>query len=150
MRLFSRQADGRRPVVPVEYRVAHRIFVVEDDPLLREAVNLILTHAGYEVSTTAVGTGAAALVTRFRPHLVLLDIRLPDISGLHVLRAIRASGHGAPVVMMTADNRPDTVRDVMAMGGNGYLLKPFEPKGLIARVRLALKTTGDVVHYIDD
>jgi len=130
--------------------VTQRIFVVEDDPLLREAVNLILTQAGYAVSTTAVGTGAAALVTRFRPHLVLLDILLPDVSGLDVLRAIRASGHRAPIVMMTADNRPDTVRDVMAMGGNGYLLKPFEPKDLIARVKLALKTAGDTAHYIDD
>ncbi len=130
--------------------MTQRIFVVEDDPLLREAVNLILTHAGYEVSTTAVGTGASALVVRFRPHLVLLDIRLPDISGLHVLRTIRASGNGAPVVMMTADNRPETVRYVMAMGGNGYLLKPFEPKDLIARVKLALKTAGDAAHYIDD
>ena len=134
----------------MENRVTQRIFVVEDDPLLREAVNLILTHAGYEVATTAVGTGAAALVTRFRPHLVLLDIRLPDISGLHVLRSIRAAGHSAPVVMMTADNRPDTVRDVMAMGGNGYLLKPFEPTDLITRVKLALKTSGDAAHYIDD
>lgn len=130
--------------------MTQRIFVVEDDPLLREAVNLILSHAGYEVATTAVGTGGAALVARFRPHLVLLDIRLPDISGLHVLRAIRASGHCAPVVMMTTDNRPDTVRDVMAMGGNGYLLKPFEPKDLISRVKLALKTAGDSAHYVDD
>lgn len=130
--------------------MAHRVFVVEDDALLREAVDLILTHAGYTVATTAVGKGTVDLISRFRPHLVLLDIRLPDISGLTVLQMLRKSGHALPIVMMTADNRPETVRDVMAMGGNGYLLKPFEPQDLIARVRLALKSVGRAPHYIDD
>ncbi|MFN3932129.1 MAG: response regulator transcription factor [Brevundimonas sp.] len=127
-----------------------RVFVVEDDGLLREAVTLILTHAGYDVATTAVGRGAKDLVARFRPHLVLLDIRLPDISGLTVLGGLRAAGHTIPIVMMTADHRPDTVRDVMAMGGSGYLLKPFEPQDLIARVRLALKSARRVTHHLDD
>ena len=130
--------------------VSQRVFVVEDDLLLREAVDLILTHAGYTLATTAVGKGAVDLISRFRPHLVLLDIRLPDISGLKVLEMLRKAGHGAPIVMMTADNRPDTVRDVMAMGGNGYLLKPFEPNDLIARVRMALKPLAGKPFYVDD
>ena len=116
-----------------------RIFVVEDDELLREAVHLILEQAGYFVQSTAVGGGAAALVKRFQPHLVLLDIRLPDTTGLQVLSALRTARHRMPIVMMTADSRPDTVREVMARGGNGYLVKPFEPADLVARVRLALK-----------
>lgn len=130
--------------------MTHRVFVVEDDALLREAVVLILTHAGYEVATTAVGRDAADLVTRFRPHLVLLDIQLPDTSGLAVLGALRAAGHAIPIVMMTADHRPDTVRDIMSMGGSGYLLKPFEPQDLVARVRLALKSVKRTAHYLDD
>lgn len=130
--------------------MAQRVFVVEDDGLLRDAVDLILTHVGYSVTTTAVGKGAVDLVARFRPHLVLLDIRLPDITGLKVLDMLRKGGHAMPIVMMTADNRPETVRDVMAMGGNGYLLKPFEPQDLISRVRTALKTSGAVAHYVDD
>ncbi len=134
----------------VECVVSQRVFVVEDDSLLREAVDLILTHAGYSVATTAVGRGAVDLIARFRPHLVLLDIRLPDISGLQVLRTLRKSGQFLPIVMMTADNSPDTVRDVLAMGGNGYLLKPFEPHDLITRVRSALKPLGGKALYIDD
>ena len=130
--------------------MTQRIFVVEDDLLLRDAVDLILTHAGYAVASTAVGRGASDLIARFRPHLVLLDIRLPDISGLTVLQRLRAAGHAMPVVMMTADNRPDTVRDVMVMGGTGYLLKPFEPQDLVMRVRLAMKPVGDAPLYIDD
>ncbi|MFN3816255.1 response regulator transcription factor [Brevundimonas sp.] len=127
-----------------------RVFLVEDDLLLREAVNMILSHAGFEVATTAVGREAVDLIARFRPHLVLLDIRLPDISGLTVLSELRASGFAMPIVMMTADHRPETVRDVMASGGSGYLLKPFEPQDLIARVRLALKPGKRSAHYLDD
>lgn len=130
--------------------MTQRVFVVEDDSLLREAVDLILTHAGYSVTTTAVGGGAVDLVARFKPHLVLLDIRLPDITGLKVLDMLRRAGHAMPIVMMTADSRPETVRDVMAMGGNGYLLKPFEPQDLINRVRMAMKASGTAAHYVDD
>ena len=118
--------------------MASRIFVIEDDALLRDAVDLILEQAGYLVATTGVGRGAPDLVTRFRPDLVLLDIQLPDINGLAVLRSLRATGLRAPVLMMTADGRPETVRDVMSSGGTGYLLKPFSPEALVARVRLAL------------
>ena len=127
-----------------------RVFVVEDDGLLREAVDLILTHAGYSVTTTAVGGGALGLVSRFKPHLVLLDIRLPDITGLTVLDMLRRAGHAMPIVMMTADNSPETVRDVLAMGGSGYLLKPFEPQDLISRVRTAVKSSGQAALYLDD
>jgi DNA-binding response OmpR family regulator len=119
--------------------MSQRIFVVEDDPFLKEAVSLILTHAHYDVTTTAVGRGAVDLIRRARPHLVLLDIHLPDINGLTVLRNLRSAGLSMAVVMMTADNRPETVRDVLASGGNGYLLKPFEPQDLVARVRRALE-----------
>ena len=128
----------------------HRIFVVEDDALLREAVDLILSHAGYLVTTTAVGRGAVDLAAQFRPHLVLLDIRLPDISGLKVLEMLRGAGHAMPIVMMTADNRPETLRDVMALGGTGYLLKPFEPEDLVACVRTALNAPGYGALYPGD
>lgn len=130
--------------------MTQRVFVVEDDSLLRDAVDLILTHAGYSVMTTAIGGGAVDLVARFRPHLVLLDIRLPDITGLKVLDMLRQAGHAMPIVMMTADNRPETVRDVMATGGNGYLLKAFEPQDLIGRVRTALKSSPGAAYYVDD
>jgi len=122
--------------------MAQRIVVVEDDPFLTEAVSLILTHAHYDVTTTAVGRGAVELIRRARPHLVLLDIHLPDINGVTVLRRLRSAGLSMSVVMMTADNRPETVREVLASGGSGYLLKPFEPQDLVARVRRALEGLG--------
>lgn len=93
--------------------MTHRIFVVEDDALLRDAVDLILSDAGYFIGFTGTGRGAVEAVAAFRPDLVPLDIRLPDICGLQVLTALRDAGHQGPIVMMTADSRPDTVRDVM-------------------------------------
>ncbi|CAN5215297.1 hypothetical protein BH09PSE1_BH09PSE1_09600 [soil metagenome] len=116
-----------------------RIFVVEDDALLRDAVDLILSDAGYAVGFTGAGRGAVEVIAAFRPDLVLLDIRLPDVSGLDVLTALRKAGHRYPVVMMTADSRPETVRDVMALGGDGYLVKPLEAADLVSRVQRALR-----------
>lgn len=103
---------------------------------------MILTQSGFVVGTTAVGKGAINLMARFQPNVILLDVRLPDISGLQVLGDLRAAGVTIPVVMMTADNRPNTVRNVMLKGATGYLLKPFEPLDLIARVRAALPLPG--------
>ncbi len=119
--------------------MTERIFLVEDDALLKDAVDLILSEAGYVVGFTGAGRGAVEKIAAFRPDLVLLDIRLPDISGLEVLSALRKGGHAHPVVMMTADSRPETVRDVMDRGGDGYLVKPFEAGDLISRVQRALR-----------
>ena len=127
-----------------------RVFVVEDHALLRDAVDMILTQAGFLVGTTGVAKGAINMLARFRPHIILLDIRLPDMSGLQVLSDLRAAGYTWPVVMMTADSRPETVQDVMSRGGNGYLLKPFQPEDLVARVRSAMRPPGDKAHYLDD
>ena len=129
--------------------LSQRILVIEDDALLRDAVDLILDQGGYLVATTGTGQGAADIVARFAPDLILLDIQLPDTTGLHVLSRLRALGHRMPIVMMTANNRPETVRDVMTMGGTGYLLKPFNPQDLVARVRLALKADPGSSEFTD-
>lgn len=116
-----------------------RILVVEDDALIRDAVDVILSQIGHQV--TAVGTAELALaqIGRVYPHLVLLDVKLPRMSGVNLLRAIRAEGYRMPVLMLTGDRSAETVRDVMTGGGNGYILKPFEPAQLVRRVTTALR-----------
>lgn len=116
-----------------------RILVVEDDALIRDAVDVILSQIGHQV--TAVGTAELALaqIGRVYPHLILLDVKLPRMSGVDLLRAIRKEGYRAPVLMLTGDRSAATVRDVMANGGNGYILKPFEPAQLVRRVTASLK-----------
>jgi DNA-binding response OmpR family regulator len=118
--------------------VSESVLIVDDDDLLAQIAALHLTQAGYE--TRVVAGGQAALLARAeRPSdLVLMDIQMPGIDGVEALRRLRKAGHAMPVVMMTHDNRADVIRDVLALGGNGYLLKPFEGPDLVARVRKAL------------
>lgn len=116
-----------------------RILVVEDDALIRDAVDVILSQIGHQV--TAVGTGELALaqIGRVYPHLVLLDVKLPRMTGVDALRAMRKEGYRMPILMLTGDRSAETVRDVMTSGGNGYILKPFEPAQLVRRVTTALR-----------
>lgn len=116
-----------------------RILVVEDDVLIRDAVDVILSQIGHQV--TAVGTGelAMAQIGRVYPHLVLLDVKLPRMTGVDALRAMRKEGYRMPILMLTGDRSAETVRDVMTSGGNGYILKPFEPAQLVRRVTTALR-----------
>ena len=118
--------------------MAQAILVVEDDNTIRELVEMILLHAGYQVATARDGREGLELLRRSRPDLVLLDIAMPGIDGLEVLKRIRQRGYSMAVLMMTANSSAQVVRDVMALGGNGYLLKPFEPEELVARVKKAL------------
>lgn len=114
------------------------ILVVEDDNTIRELVEMILLHAGFEVATAREGREALELLRRSRPDLVLLDIAMPGIDGLEVLKRVRQRGYTVPVLMMTANRSAQVVRDVMALGGNGYVLKPFGPEELVTRVKKAL------------
>ena len=118
--------------------MSHAILVVEDDENVREFVDMVLTNAGYLVATASDGSSALNLLRRSRPNLILLDIALPKLSGLEVLKTLRQRGNDTQVLMMTANRSADVVREVMALGGNGYLLKPLEPEELVARVRKAL------------
>lgn len=122
--------------------MSQKILVVEDDRFMRDAVDLIFTQAGYHVDAVGSGEEALDLVRRSMPDLVLLDIGLPGIGGLKVLWALRQRGVVVPILMMTANSSPATLRDVMEMGGSGYVLKPFEPRDLSERVRVALAPVG--------
>ncbi|MBL0967900.1 MAG: response regulator [Brevundimonas sp.] len=114
------------------------ILVVDDDAELAAAAVLFLTQAGYEARSAPNGAAALVQLVDAPVDLVLMDIRMQGMDGVETLRRIRKSGNDVPVVMMTADGRPEVVRDVLATGGNGYLMKPFEPEDVIARVRKAL------------
>ena len=117
-----------------------RVLVVDDDPALAEMLTIVLRGEGFD--TAVVGDGARVLpvVRELRPDLVLLDLMLPGMNGIDVCKAIRAES-GLPIVMLTA--KSDTIDVVLGLesGADDYVVKPFKPKELVARVRARLRRT---------
>jgi response regulator of citrate/malate metabolism len=113
-----------------------RVLVVDDDFMVATIhIRFVERIPGFEVVGTAA-TGRAALdeIERLRPDLVLLDVHLPDITGIEVLRTLRAAGNQVGVLMVTAAREADTVRAAAAGGAAHYVVKPFEFDDL--RVRM--------------
>lgn len=113
-----------------------RVLVVDDDFMVASIHTRFVDRTdGYTVVGQAA-TGATALteVARLAPDLVLLDVHLPDLSGIEVLRRLRAEGHDVGVIVVTAAREADTVRAAAAGGAAHYLVKPFEYDDLVARL----------------
>ncbi|MGO0575134.1 MtrAB system response regulator MtrA [Ornithinimicrobium panacihumi] len=120
------------------------ILVVDDDQALAEMLGIVLRKEGYDVATCGDGGRAVPMFRELRPDLVLLDVMLPTQDGIEVARQLRLES-GVPIVMLTA--RTDT-KDVVAgleAGADDYVVKPFKPQELLARIRARLRRvdTGD-------
>jgi two-component system phosphate regulon response regulator PhoB len=116
------------------------ILLVEDDPDIRHLVSYKLTKAGFEVTAVADGLAALRAVRENPPDLVLLDVRMPEMSGIEVCRELRAGTLGAavPIIMLTARARPQDLEQGFAAGATEYIIKPFSPRDLQDRVKAAL------------
>ena len=116
-----------------------RVLVVDDEPNIRELVQVALKFHGCSVTTAATGTDALRRAAADRPDLVVLDVMLPDLDGFEVCRRLRAAGNEVPVIFLTArDTSSDTVTG-LAIGGDDYVTKPFSVEALVARVRAVLR-----------
>jgi two-component system, OmpR family, response regulator len=116
-----------------------RVLVVDDEPGIRELVQVALKFHGCAVTTAATGNDALRLADSERPDLIVLDIMLPDIDGFEVVRRLRAGDNEVPVIFLTArDTTSDTVTG-LALGGDDYITKPFSVEALVARVRAVLR-----------
>jgi DNA-binding response OmpR family regulator len=114
------------------------VLVVDDEPMVREVVARYLELDGLRVEQAADGTAAAEWLADHRPDLVVLDIMLPGVDGLSILRQLRAAGD-VPVILLTA--RADEIDRVLGLelGADDYVVKPFSPRELAARVRTVLR-----------
>ncbi|MBX3090297.1 MAG: response regulator transcription factor [Cryobacterium sp.] len=116
-----------------------RVLVVDDERSLSELLSMALKYEGWEVRTADTGHAAITIAREFRPDLTVLDIMLPDLDGLEVLSRMRANGHSAPVLFLTAkDSVQDRVIGLTA-SGDDYVTKPFSLEELIARLRGLLR-----------
>jgi DNA-binding response OmpR family regulator len=119
--------------------MAAAILIIEDDPLVRQFVELVLSQAGYNVSSVATGDLGLRALQQSKWDLVLLDINLPDMTGVALLRLLRRYQKvKAAVMMMTTKGDLGTVREAMDAGADGYLVKPFTPDALTKRVEAML------------
>ena len=116
-----------------------RIMLVEDDRPLAEALTTLLVAAGYAVDTVHDGASAEALGAVERFDLVILDLNLPEMDGLSVLRALRARSDAAAVMILTARGAPEDRVRGLNLGADDYLTKPFDVAEFEARVRSLLR-----------
>lgn len=110
------------------------IFVVDDEPLIRDLIEKYLVKEGYRVTAFADGKPALAEFGRLKPDLVVLDVNMPGMDGLEVCREIRKTSE-LPIIFVTA--RDDEIDRILGLeiGGDDYLAKPFSPRELVARIR---------------
>ena len=117
-----------------------RVVVVDDEPSVQEVVRAYLEKDGYHVFVAGTGGEGLALAERIKPGLIVLDLMLPDISGEEVAREVR-SRSDVPILMLTAKASEDERVEGLALGADDYLVKPFSPRELVARVRAILRRT---------
>src|SRR6476661_3068395 len=118
------------------------VVVVEDESVIADVIRRYLTAAGFGVLICRTGQDGLAAVRTDRPVAVVLDIGLPDMDGLDVCRRLRAGGDWTPVLFVTA--RDEDIDRILGLelGGDDYLVKPFNPRELVARLRAVLRRTA--------
>jgi two-component system response regulator MtrA len=121
-----------------------RILVVDDDTALAEMIGIVLRTEGFEPSFCDDGAKAVEAFRSSRPDLVLLDLMLPGMDGIEVCARIREES-GVPIIMLTAKSDTADVVKGLESGADDYVVKPFNPKELVARVRTRLRPTPETV-----
>ncbi|WP_034621280.1 response regulator [Cellulomonas sp. URHE0023] len=116
----------------------NKILVVDDEPGLAHALSITLRAAGWDVTTAADGASAISAAAQHSPDVVLLDLGLPDISGLDVITAIRGWSR-VPIVVLSARQHGEDKVDALDAGADDYVTKPFAMNELLARLRAAIR-----------
>jgi DNA-binding response OmpR family regulator len=121
-----------------------KILIAEDEPDIRELVAFMLRFAGYEVVTASNGEEAVQGATREIPDLILMDVRMPRMTGYEACRIMKASPtlQDIPVVFLSAKGQESEIQSGLEAGAEEYLLKPFSPDELTNRVRMILSKFG--------
>lgn len=127
---------------------AQHILIVDDEPSIREVVALYLQREGFTVDAAADGRSALDLATARRPDLVVLDLMLPELDGFEVYRRLHGLGD-VPVIMLTARGAEGERVSGLEMGADDYVVKPFSPSELVARVKAVLRRVNQLSPVLD-
>jgi two-component system OmpR family response regulator len=119
-----------------------RILVVDDEPNIVDVISMALRYQGFQVASAETGAEALSQVKSFRPHLMVLDVMLPDLEGFEVAERLGAQRAEVPIIFLTArDSTEDKIRG-LTTGGDDYVTKPFSLEELVARIRTVLRRSG--------
>ncbi|GIK08799.1 MAG: hypothetical protein JETCAE02_09000 [Anaerolineaceae bacterium] len=121
-----------------------KILIAEDEPDIRELVAFTLRFAGYEVSAASNGEEAVQMASRENPDLILMDVRMPRMTGYDACRLIKQDSQlkDTPVVFLSAKGQESEIQTGLDVGAEEYLLKPFAPDQLTDRVKAILAKFG--------
>ena len=136
-----------------------RILLVEDDPTTARSIEMMLTHANYNVFLTDMGEEGIDLAKLYDYDLILLDLDLPDMHGMEVLRQIRMSRVNTPILILTGSDDTESKLRGFGFGADDYMTKPFHREELVARIAAIIRRskghshsvirTGDLVVNLD-
>jgi DNA-binding response OmpR family regulator len=118
-----------------------KVLIVEDDLALSDVIGFTIRRAGFEVLTAHDGASALETFKVETPDFVILDIKLPKLNGLAVLRQIRAEGQIPVIILSVQGEEKDVVRG-LELGADDYMVKPFNPRELVARIQAVIRRTG--------
>ena len=122
--------------------MANRVLVVDDEENITFLLDATLRHFGFETKVARTGREALDGVRDFNPHVVLLDVQLPDLDGFEVVRRLRFEGSRVPVLFLTARDALDDKLRGLTLGGDDYVTKPFSVEEVVARIEAILRRNG--------
>src|SRR3954463_10357781 len=126
----------------------HTILVIEDDESLRDTVGLLLEREGFKPILVADGRAGLEEALRSRPSLILVDLRLPGMSGLEICREVRSARLPIPLIVLSAVGEEIDKVLLLEIGADDYIVKPFGTRELLARVRAVLRRSPSEPHKI--
>ena len=124
------------------------ILIVDDDPRITDLLRRVLAFEGYSVAIAASGPEALNRVLERPPDLIILDLMLPGLNGLEVAQRLRTAGDNVPILMLTARDAIADRVEGLGMGADDYLVKPFAPEELVARVKALLRRSQEERHEL--
>lgn len=116
-----------------------RVLVVDDEPAIRRFLRASLTAQGYDIAEAEDGARALEAVNRRPPDIVVLDLGLPDIDGLEIIRRLRESGNATPIIVLSSRADEPGKVEALDLGADDYVTKPFGVDELLARMRAAMR-----------